>query len=94
MNGLVEELDSALDALAADKKSDCGCGGKTAAAVDPGLAAELDAAIDALNSDLGFGDESADGDEFADLSTDSPMSLDDLVSMAERHPGLKITLSF
>lgn len=83
------------------KKGPCGCEGNSSVSSSQrgDLAAELESALDALASE---GDDPAaldlttlEGDElFADLGQDTPITLQDLVSLAEQYPGLKITISF
>ena len=92
-----------LDDLAAlegsaPAKSPCGCGGTDAVAASD-LGADLDAALQALGGE-GGGDLALDFEESDDLlfsdfeGQESNVNLDDLVFLAERYPGLKITISF
>jgi hypothetical protein len=84
------------------KKSPCGCNepDMSASAGSVGLAGELESALDALGSVSG-GDgldldvSSIDEDLlFADAGQEPSITLQDLVSLAEQYPGLKITISF
>jgi hypothetical protein len=97
MESLVQDLDAALDGIKAE--NDCGCGGRKKAteafALGSGddLSAELDAALDVIEGDDGL-DAALSDDPFADLVIAPGFGLDDLVGVAERHPGLKICISF
>lgn len=98
MESLELELNTALDALAHEKTGDCGCGGKkhgspAATVAGDALAAELEAALDALEAEDTFAEGPGD-DPFSDLAIAPGPGIDDLVALAERHPGLKIRISF
>ena len=96
--------------------SDCGCGGKAAAAADatadlgsigePPSIAEIDSALasamlEADGGELSLALATLDQDLTAEEefsfaafeATDLP-TLDSLIAVAERYPGLKITLSY
>lgn len=104
------ELDMLAGALSAPAKSEPCCGGcaETSVAATgslPGLA-ELHAqlaevtqmsaspdeelAFAGMDTELSFGDELG----LASLDESEAPSLDDLLALVERHPGLKITLSY
>lgn len=101
-----QELLGDLAALENPAKSPCGCGGASAepAAAGGGLEADLDAALRELGDgggelgEVSFDDASllfeADDLLFGDFEAESNVGLDDLVFLAERYPGLKITISF
>jgi hypothetical protein len=95
MESLAMELDSALAAV--EKEGDCGCGGKKSdggmSAAEDGLAAELEAALDAVEAEDVFGG-APEEDPFSDLAMAAGVGLDDIVAVVERHPGLKICISF
>ena len=99
---------SAHDELALS--SDCGCGKGAAqprleAASDVPSLQELEAALEAAAAEPGVsGDAEVDlaaldellaSDEFELAAIEAgPPSLDELIRLAERYPGLKVTLSF
>lgn len=104
MAALDQELFDALQSVAAPAaKQDCGCqqgaaGGEMLADFDdPGSA--LNAALDALP-----GSASADFDAlnalsesslaFSDLEQGLNVKLEDILAIAEKYPGLKITFSY
>lgn len=97
-----QEIYDALSGGGAAKKSPCGCGESSTSTSEGGggLAAELGGALDALGSETGdelFGvdDVSLENDLlFAGLEQEPSVTLQDLVSLAEQYPGLKITISF
>lgn len=87
---------------------DCGCGDKTAMAAEESLASpeEMEAALDdessgdLLSSDelevagddlLSFGDDLVDLPEVGEAGN---VTLCDVIALAEKHPGLNITISY
>lgn len=95
MSDLGQELETALDA--ASVKEDCGCKDMSA---DPMLDSEgdplgaLNSALDALEGapgslDLFGGEEGL----FEDLAGKQP-TLEDVLALAEKYPGLRITFSY
>ena len=104
-----QELLSALEDLEASAEKPCGCHEKKAAADPFGsnprsggqLISELDSALKALSTgqraefsfDIPSGADEAFL-EFGEVDMGLPVSLEDIVSAAERYPGLKITFSF
>jgi hypothetical protein len=100
---IYESLTAATtDETGSAKKSPCGCGeAMSVNTVSGDLAAELEAALDALGSESGGGDllridDSALDEDllFSDLEQEPSITLQDIVSLAEQYPGLKITISF
>jgi hypothetical protein len=95
MDTLEQELANALTAAEAEKPGDCGCKESPSANFsmggDDALSSELEAALDAVESENGFG---ATDDVFADLAVSNGVDFNELVSVLERHPGLKISFSF
>jgi len=106
----MKELNELLSAdPAASFSSPCGCqgcGGSAQAAADPLDVAALETQLDSLQRMLAEPEEelefatiddqlaSVDDLELASLGEDGLPSLEDVVKVAERYPGLKITLSF
>lgn len=100
-----KELASALADLEAASKKGCGCGGPDAAVddnpfssvADP-FAAELASALNALGASEFGSDVSSLAEhafrEFSEIDMGGASGLDEIVSIAERYPGLKITFSF
>jgi len=100
MSDLGQELENALDAasVATVAKEDCGC---KEMSTDPMMGFEddpvgaLNSALDALEQAPGsedlFGGEGA---LFEDLDTGKQPTLEDVLALAERYPGLRITFSF
>lgn len=102
-----QELLSALENLEAPAEKPCGCHEKKAAAgpfsTGGQLISELDSALRALSTEQRAATEfsfdvSSGADEafleFGEVDMGLPVSLEDIVSAAERYPGLKITFSF
>jgi hypothetical protein len=83
-----------------EKKGPCGCSGAEAASSQDELITELDAALRELGNDdggdsLGL-DEAGLGEDllFSEIDQRPPVTLDDVIALAEQYPGLKITFSF
>ncbi|HEU4435634.1 MAG TPA: hypothetical protein VFR51_19775 [Pyrinomonadaceae bacterium] len=102
-----KELASALANLEAATKKGCGCGGPDAAVEDNPFAsvgdpfsAELASALDALGAeDREFRSDRLSAAElasreFSEIDMGAASGLDEILSIAERYPGLKITFSF
>lgn len=108
MAELEKELLSALEGLNTMSDKPCGCHDKVALSDDfmspaasSDLAGELDRALSGIQSgESDFELDSLAGAddlaflEFASLSDESSLGLDDVIAAAERYPGLKITFSF
>ena len=94
MSDLGQELETALDA--ASVKEDCGCKDMSA---DPMLGSEgdplgaLNSALDALEGAPGSLDLFGEEGLFEDLTGKQP-TLEDVLALAERYPGLRITFSY
>jgi len=109
MPELADALTKALAEVEAERgRNPCGCKDAASAAVDPfamsvaggELTAELNAAMEALSS-RGEADLFSPVDEdleseiaFADLSEPLNLTLEEILEVLERNPGLKITLSY
>jgi hypothetical protein len=107
MADLEQELLSALEAVETAQKGNCNCQEQASLSLedpfgkslsDPGVA--LDAALDALTSTTDSDAASLrslaaqDELEFADLEQESILQLQDLLTLIEKYPGLKITFSY
>lgn len=106
MDSFLEESVAELDS----ESGDCGCGGKSTFSVSSDLSLpSLEELNSALNEAGGVADTDIDdallaeldleGDDMEDPFQDlcdpaAGTNLQDLVELAERNPGLKITLSF
>ena len=99
LDNLEQELSASLAALDASAPKPCGCHESGMESENPfaefsgsdNLAGELEMALANLGGDAGLSAEEAF--EFASAANSSSLRLEDIVTLTEQYPGLKITFS-
>lgn len=100
LENLEQELTESLSAI----DTPCGCADNAAADENPfaefaspdNLTSELELALGELDSGIEFMPQltSEEALEFASLADNTGQGLEDIITILEKYPGLKITLSY